>query len=118
MPLNELKQIIIDALEDLKAIDIKSIDVSGFASFTDLMIIASGTSTRQVKALADKVSVKCKEAGMKPLGIEGERDAEWILVDLGDAVVHIMLPQVREFYDLEKLWTMDVALNTETVASL
>ena len=118
LSLNELKQIITDALEDLKAIDIKIIDVSGFASFTDVMIIASGNSTRQVKALADKVSVKCKEAGVKPLGIEGERDAEWILVDLGDAIVHIMLPQVRDFYNLEKLWTMDAELNTDTAANL
>lgn len=118
MQLNELKQLIIESLEDLKAIDIKVIDVSGIASFTDLMVVASGSSTRQVKALADKVSVQCKEAGVRPLGIEGERDAEWILVDLGDAIVHIMLPQIRDFYNLEKLWSMDNDIDTDTAASL
>ena len=76
------------------------------ASFTDLMVVASGNSTRQVKALADKLIEQCKQAGIRPIGVEGERDAEWILVDLGDAVVHIMLPQVREFYSLEKLWSL------------
>jgi ribosome-associated protein len=101
---NALKQVVIEALEELKALDIKVLDVSKISSFTDVMIIASGTSTRQVKALADKVVEKCRKTGTRPLGVEGEREAEWILVDLGDVVVHIMSPQMRDFYNLEKLW--------------
>ena len=106
MQLDELKDVVVGALEDLKAKDIKILDVRAIASFTDLMIIASGTSSRQVKALADKVVEKCKAAGVSPLGVEGERDAEWILVDLGDIVVHLMQPETRDFYNLEKLWTI------------
>lgn len=101
---NSLKQVVVDALQELKALDVKILDVSKISSFTDVMIIASGSSTRQVKALADKVVEKCRKTGVKPLGIEGEREAEWILVDLGDVVVHIMSPQMRDFYNLEKLW--------------
>lgn len=104
MSLDQLKNLIITALDDLKAIDIKVLDVRTLVSFTDLMVIASGASRRQVKALADKVVEKCKEAGLRPLGVEGEQEAEWILVDLGDAVVHVMLPESRAFYNLEKLW--------------
>ena len=102
----ELKNVVIGALEDLKGSDIKAIDVREMSSFTDVMMIASGTSTRHVKALADKVIETCKQAGVRPLGVEGEREAEWVLIDLGDAVVHIMLPAMRDFYNLEKLWDM------------
>lgn len=104
MQLDPLKQVVIDALEELKAVDIKILDVRDISGFTDLMVIASGTSTRQVKALADKVLERCRAHGLRPLGIEGEREAEWVLVDLGDIVVHIMTPQTRDFYNLEKLW--------------
>lgn len=104
MPLEALRKIVVDALEELKAQDLTILDVRGIASFTDLMVVASGTSTRQVKALADKVLEKCRAAGVRPLGVEGEREAEWVLVDLGDIVVHVMLPQTRDFYNLEKLW--------------
>lgn len=107
MQLDVLKQLVIDALEELKALDIKILDVRDISGFTDLMVIASGTSTRQVKALADKVLEKCRSQGVRPLGVEGEREAEWILVDLGDIVVHIMSPQTRDFYNLEKLWLAD-----------
>ncbi len=106
MQLDELKDLVVNALEDLKAMDIKILDVRDIASFTDLMIVAGGTSSRQVKALADKVVEKCKAAGVSPLGMEGERDAEWVLVDLGDIVVHIMQPETRDFYNLEKLWAI------------
>ncbi len=99
-----LLDLVISALEDVKAQDIKVIDVRGKTSITDLMVIATGTSTRQVKALADSVVAKAKEAGYQPLGSEGERSLEWMLVDLNDVVVHIMLPQTRDFYNLEKLW--------------
>ncbi|WP_240624040.1 ribosome silencing factor [Ahniella affigens] len=95
-----------DALDDLKAKDVKEIDVRGRASFADLLVIASGTSTRHVKSLADEVVKFVKKAGMMPLGVEGEREAEWVLVDLGDIVVHVMLPRIREFYGLERLWSV------------
>lgn len=100
----QLRTVILHALEDLKAIDIRVLDVTGVAGFTDLMIIASGNSNRQVKALADRVVERCKESGVRPQGVEGEREAKWILVDLGDIVVHIMDPETRAFYNLEKLW--------------
>jgi ribosome-associated protein len=106
MQLDDLREIVVTALESLKAVDLKVLPVGRIASFTDLMVVASGTSTRQVKALADRVIERCKEAGVRPLGVEGEREAEWILVDLGDIVVHVMTPQIRDFYQLEKLWSM------------
>lgn len=93
------------ALGDLKAKDVTSIDVRSLTSLADIMVIASGTSSRHVKSLADNVVVKVKEAGFKPLGQEGERDAEWILIDLAGVIVHVMLPATRAFYDLERLWT-------------
>jgi ribosome-associated protein len=104
MRLDRLKKLVIDALEDLKAQDIKVLDVRGLSNVTDLMIVASGTSDRQVKAIAYHVVEKAKKKGLPPLGVEGEQVGEWALVDLGDAVVHIMLPQTRDFYNLEKLW--------------
>lgn len=106
MQLEALQQIVVDALEELKAHDLQILDVRNIATFTDLMIVASGASTRQVKALADKVVEKCLAAGIKPLGVEGEREAEWVLVDMADIVIHVMLPQTRDFYNLEKLWSV------------
>ena len=94
------------ALEELKAKDAVQIDVRGKSSVADYLVIASGTSTRHVKSIADEVVKFAKKLDVMPLGVEGEREAEWVLVDLGDVVVHVMLPRVREFYALERLWTV------------
>jgi len=104
MQSNRLCQLAVDALEDLKAVDIVRIDVRTQSDFTDYMIIANGRSARQVSALAEHVVMKAKEAGEPPLGVEGLRGGEWVLVDLCDVVVHVMQPDVRAFYQLEKLW--------------
>ncbi len=97
-------QVVQDALLDVKAKDIIQFDVSTISSVSDAIVIASGTSTRHVKALADNVAEESRKAGFRPIGVEGERDAEWILIDLGIVVVHVMLPTTRKFYDLESLW--------------
>ncbi|MCL7713526.1 ribosome silencing factor [Stenotrophomonas mori] len=94
------------ALEELKARDAVEIDVRGKSSVADYLVIASGTSTRHVKSIGDEVVRFAKNLGVMPLGVEGEREAEWVLVDLGDVIVHVMLPRVREFYALERLWTV------------
>ncbi|MEO6968718.1 MAG: ribosome silencing factor [Rhodanobacteraceae bacterium] len=101
-----MRQRVLAALEELKARDVREIDVRGKTSIADLLIIASGTSTRHVKSLADEVVKFVKRAGMLPLGVEGQSEAEWVLVDLGDIIVHVMLPRIREFYGLERLWTV------------
>jgi len=94
------------ALQALKANEIVQIDVRDKSSVTDWLLIASGTSTRHVKAIGEEVIRFAKKLGVMPLGVEGEREAEWVLVDLGDVIAHIMLPRVREFYALERLWTV------------
>ncbi len=100
----QLKDFVIDRLEDLKAKDIKILDVKSISSITDYMVICSGTSNRHVKSIAHNLIREIKDQGLMPLGIEGDDVAEWVLVDLGDLVAHIMLPQTRDFYQLEKLW--------------
>ncbi|WP_109440444.1 ribosome silencing factor [Acinetobacter haemolyticus] len=97
-------KVVHEALTDVKAKDILELDVSSISNVADAIVIASGTSTRHVKALADNVADEARKAGIRPLGVEGERDAEWILIDLGYVVVHVMLPTARKFYDLESLW--------------
>ena len=103
------RQMALQALEALKAEDIVLLDVSGIASFTDYMIFASGNSTRHVSAIAAAVIDAAKSADKPALGVEGEEIGEWILVDLGDAIVHVMLPDVRQYYELEKLWGEELA---------
>lgn len=100
----QLKALVISALDDLKAVNLVSIDVRELTDVMDCMIVASGNSSRHVKSMADSVSVAAKAAGIMPLGVEGMDVGEWVLVDLGDVVAHVMLPATREFYDLERLW--------------
>ncbi|MGE8559963.1 MAG: ribosome silencing factor [Acinetobacter sp.] len=97
-------KVVHEALLDVKAKDILELNVGAISNVADYMVIASGTSTRHIKALADNVAEEARKAGFRPLGVEGERDAEWILIDLGFVVVHVMLPTARKFYDLESLW--------------
>ena len=116
-PAEELRDLVVSALEDLKAIEINTIDVRGQNPLTDLFVVASGTSSRHVKSMADKVIVKAKEQGCQPLGVEGYNQGEWVLVDLNDVILHLMLPQTRAFYNLEKLWEMSEAQRSSASAS-
>jgi ribosome-associated protein len=104
------------ALDDMKAVNVKVLDVRGLTDIADTIIIASGNSDRHVRSIADRVVEKCKAAGFRPLGKEGARDGEWVLVDLQDIVVHVMLPRVREFYSLERLWESDPAEAAQTAS--
>jgi ribosome-associated protein len=99
-----LEKLALKALEDVKAVNIKVLDVRGLTDVADTMIVASGTSDRHVRAIAENVVVKAKEAGRRPMGTEGRQDGEWVLIDMQDVLVHVMLPRVREFYALEQLW--------------
>ena len=101
-----LKTGVIDALADMKALEVKVLDVRGLTDIADFMVIASGTSDRHVRSVAQRVVEKTKEAGFRPHGVEGQQDSDWVLIDLNEMIVHVMLPRVREFYGLEKLWDM------------
>ena len=109
----DLKQLVLDALEDLKGNDIQCLDVRGQTDIADYMVIASGTSSRHVGALVNNVVTEANEVGIKPKGVEGQQGGEWILIDLVDVVVHVMNPEAREFYDLERLWTVDPGDNSQ-----
>ena len=97
-------KVVREALLDVKAKEIVELDITNISNVADAIVIASGTSTRHVKSLANNVAEEARKAGFRPIGVEGEQDAEWILVDLGFVVVHLMLPTARKFYDLESLW--------------
>ena len=113
MRLNTLQQTAVSALEDIKAHDITVLDVRKLTSLADTLVIASADSNRQVKALASHVRDMLKEAGASIVGVEGEESAEWVLVDAGDIVVHVMQPAVRAYYNLEELWTARPARRTK-----
>ncbi|MFC0267899.1 ribosome silencing factor [Kushneria aurantia] len=100
-----LSSLVVDALEEHKGRDITELDVSTLTSVTDVMVVVSGTSSRHVKALADSVIERAKSSGARLLGVEGEAGSDWMLVDLGDVVVHVMMPEARRVYDLERLWS-------------
>jgi ribosome-associated protein len=99
-----LVKTVVAALEDMKATNVKVMDVRKVTDVSDCMVLASGNSDRHVRSIADRVVERAKAAGFRPMGMEGERDGEWVLVDLNDVIVHVMLPRVREFYGLEELW--------------
>lgn len=103
-----VKSVVLDALDDMKALEVKVLDVRGLTDIADYMVIASGTSDRHVRSVAQRVVEKTKEAGFRPHGVEGLQDGDWVLIDLHEYIVHVMLPRVREFYGLEKLWNMTV----------
>jgi ribosome-associated protein len=115
MGVDELRELVKQALDDLKAENIVELDVRDKTDVTDYIVVASGNSSRHVKSIANNVVMEAKKAGHPPIGVEGEADGEWMLVDLADVVVHVMQPQVREFYDLENLWQVDLSRKQESL---
>ena len=113
----ELVELVEESMRDLKAVDIHVLDVGAMTSITDFMVIASGTSDRHVRSIADRVVERAKLAGLSALGIEGHEYGEWVLVDLGDVVVHVMQPVTRDFYKLENLWDMQEQSGVATARS-
>jgi ribosome-associated protein len=107
MQVEALRDLVVTTLEDMKALDIVTLDVRGKTSITDFFVIASGTSDRHVKSTAESVAFQAKQAGQVPIGIEGLQEGEWALIDLNGVVVHVMQPKVRDFYQLERLWNVD-----------
>ena len=111
--LAQLAETVRTALDDGKAVDIRVLDVRKLTVITDYMLVASGRSSRQVKALADRVQDAARTAGAKIIGLEGERQSDWVLVDLGGVIVHVMTPATRDFYQLEKLWELRAPVRVE-----
>mgnify|MGYP000029413305 FL=1 len=109
MKLEQLHHLVVEALDDLKAKDIVTLDVREMTGMTDHMVICTGTSSRHVKSLAANVASDAKKQGVMPLGVEGDNGSDWVLVDFGDIVVHVMMTEAREFYELEKLWSVPAA---------
>ena len=106
---DDLERLVLEILDDMKAQTVKTLDVRQLTDVTDVMIIASGTSDRHVKAMASQVRERVAEtARLRPIGVEGESEGDWVLIDLGDVVVHLMRPETREYYDLERLWNREV----------
>jgi ribosome-associated protein len=103
-----LQSVVLDALADMKALGVKVLDVRGLTDIADTMVIASGTSDRHVRSVAQRVIEKTKQSGFRPHGVEGQQDGDWVLIDLSEMIVHVMLPRVREFYGLEKLWDLSI----------
>lgn len=108
MDIEVLKNRVIELLDDIKAEDVQVFNVADMTSVTDYMIVATGTSNRHVRAIANHVVEELREAGVRPVGSEGTEHGEWVLLDYGDVVLHVMQPRVRDFYQLEKLWSPDV----------
>lgn len=109
MKTDEIRTLVNKTLEDMKAEEIVELDVTDKTSVTDFIIVATGTSSRHVKSVAANVVADAKHSGLQPLGVEGEQDGEWVLVDLGDVVVHVMQQTTRAFYDIESLWKVDLS---------
>jgi ribosome-associated protein len=118
MQLEQLKTLVLETLDDMKARDVTLMDVRGKTAVTDYMVVASGTSDRHVKAIAETVAFRAKDAGEPPLGTEGVKEGEWALVDLNGVVVHVMLPKVRDFYALERLWSAPAEVAPRALAAV
>lgn len=103
----KILKVVANALDDIKAKDIITLNVKGLTSITDVIIVCSGTSTRHVKAIKDRILEYSAKEKIKPLGVEGEQEGEWVLVDLNEVIIHIMMPEIRSFYQLEKLWDIE-----------
>lgn len=108
----ELQQFVVDKIEDAKGVDITTLDVRGRSSITDALIICTGTSSRHVASIADKLTDACRVAGVKPLAVDGSKEAEWVVVDLGEVIVHVMQQESRLMYQLEKLWGLSGEVTT------
>ncbi|MEE9397202.1 MAG: ribosome silencing factor [Methylococcales bacterium] len=116
MTTDKLLDLVMMSLEEGKGVDVKTLDISDKCSFTDYMVIVTGTSGRHVRSLAQRVTEDAKKASFQPLGVEGDDDGDWILVDLGDLILHVMTAQTRLFYQLEKLWETEVELSVSSLA--
>lgn len=114
----KLLELILESLDDDKAVDVASIDLVGKSSIADTMVVASGTSVRQVGAMADHIREKLKAAGVKGISIEGQQNCDWVLIDSGDVIVHLFRPEVRDFYNLEKLWSEALPEDSDINAAL